>query len=101
MGTGYRYTGYRDPGGYTDIEIQDTDTGYRYSMQTPPWVYTDTEIQDIQDTGIQYTETQGKCKDTEIQDRVVNLFCKRSLNDRFFVSFSKTIVSFSEKNDRF
>ena len=59
MGTGYRYTGYRDPGGYTDIEIQDTDTGYRYSMQTPPWVYTDTEIQDIQDTGIQDTETQG------------------------------------------
>ena len=30
-------------------------------------------------------------------ERVVNRFCKRS----FFVSFSKTIVSFSEKNDRF
>ena len=29
--------------------------------------------------------------------RVVNRFCKRSLKDRFFVSFSKIIISFSEK----
>ena len=29
--------------------------------------------------------------------RIVNRFCKRSLNDRFLLRFQKTIVSFSKK----